>query len=469
MAFTKDELLKLAKRLISIKNNKIDLNTGTVLQDIGVEAQAEILTSLSEDIERVRQQQSYNPDYFTDEEADQLALSLGITRNPPSKASGTVTFGTTNLPTSNSIVIPVGTTIIGTNENNVDITYVTTEQGIITSNSPYNEQTGYYETTVQIEASVAGSASNIGIGFINQLGSSISGISAVYNKDAIVNGSDIESTPNLISRLLLSWRGRNTNTENGVLAWTYTNPDVKEAVVISPNSEYSMRGPGAVDVYIRGSKAVTGTVQATGKIWEIVLNPGPVINPDIIVVNIDGADYDINSGVFTFIRDTESIFQNSVNCFDKVVFTQEGYNLIGSESLITVSFSYNEVIASLQAMYDDTENRLLTGDIMARNTTETQIIMEFGITTESGYDKNAVSTLVRNNIEVFVNNLPLNTSVRMSDIVNIIEETNGVSYTSLPFLQFHKIGEENPNKQVADIEASPLEYFRVESSNIIIG
>lgn len=467
MALTKDELLKLAKRLISIKNNQIDLTTGTVLQDLGVEAQAEILASLSNDIERVRQQQTFNSAYFTDEEADQLTQSFGITRKSAVKATGSVTFGTVALP-STSIVIPTGTTVIGTTEDNIDVTYTTTEQGIISSLSSFNPQTGYYETTVSITASSAGSASNIGIGYINKLGSSVSGVNAVYNKEAVVNGADAETTDALLNRFLISWRGRNTNTEQGILAWTYTNSDVDEAVVIGPRSEYSMRGPGAVDVYVRGSVASSATQYITSfGLREVYLTSCPVINPQNIIVTVDGTSYDINSGLFTFVKDEESIFQSSTQALDKIVLDE---NFPTSFTSCYITYSYDSVISNLQSMYDDTEQRLLTGDIMARATTASQIIMEFGITPESGYDKNSVANSVRSNIENFVNNLPLNTPVRMSDIVAIIEGTNGVSYTSLPFLQFCKVEDvDNPDKKVADIEASPLEYFRVISSNIIIG
>ena len=44
MAYTKDILLNLSRKLLSIKNKNIDLTTGTVLEDLGVEAQAQILS-----------------------------------------------------------------------------------------------------------------------------------------------------------------------------------------------------------------------------------------------------------------------------------------------------------------------------------------------------------------------------------------------------------------------------------------
>lgn len=470
MAYTKDILLNLSRKLLSIKNKNIDLTTGTVLEDLGVEAQAQILSLISEDIDRVKNQQSLNPEYFTDAEADELVKPFNITRNQATKATGSVTFASSTQPSASSpILIPLGTRISGSNGTST-FYYVTTTEGSITSSSPFNSQTGYYETTVGIEAVSPGTSSNLGIGYINQMSSSISGVSAIYNKNAIVNGSDIETTADLLNRYTLMWRGRNRNTESGILAWTYTNPQVKEAIVVGPNSEYTLRGPGAVDVYVRGSAATQFTQTVTKMTKEVYLTQCPVIDPtNNIVVTVNGVSYYESDNYFTFVKDTETIFQNSVSAKDKLVWTEAGYEIIKNQDSYTISYTYDSTVSALQAMYDNDEERLITGDLLARSTTQVNIIMEFGINVYSGYDKNATISLVKTNIQNFVNTLPLNTTVRESDIVAIVEGTTGVNYTNLPFLQFHVYGEEDPNKLVADIEASPLEYFRVDADDIIVG
>ena len=116
MAYTKDILLNLSRKLLSIKNKNIDLTTGTVLEDLGVEAQAQILSLISEDIDRVKNQQSLNPEYFTDAEADELVKPFNITRNQATKATGSVTFASSTQPAASSpILIPLGTRVSGSN------------------------------------------------------------------------------------------------------------------------------------------------------------------------------------------------------------------------------------------------------------------------------------------------------------------------------------------------------------------
>lgn len=472
MAYTKDYLLKLAKKIISSKNRNIDLSTGGVIEDIGVDAQAEILANISSDVERVKNQRTLDSQYFTDEEADLLVLPLGITRNPSTKATGNVTFGALSLPNeSNPIIIPTGTKVYGTpGDGSGDVYYVTTSIGTLTSNSPYNSQTGYYETTVSVEAVSPGVASNLGIGYINKMGTNISGISAVYNKNAFVDGADTESTDSLLNRYKLTLRGRNYNTKPGLLAWTLSNPKVKEAVIIDPRSPYSLRGPGAVDVYVRGGSPAQYVQTVTSMTKEVYFDVQPVIHSDnSIYVTINDVIYYEGDDVFNFVKDEETIFQSSSSARDKIVFTENGYNLIKNLESYTITYSYNSLISELQSMFDNSDDALITGDVLARSTYEVGIVMEFGITPETGYDKNATITLVKSNIQNYINTLPLNTPVRQSDIIAIIEDTDGVSFTSLPFLQFHRVGELDTKKWVADMEATPLEYFRIDSDNIIIG
>lgn len=471
MAITKDTLLSLAKKLISTRNNKIDLSTGTVLNDLGVDSTAQILATLSSDIDRIVGQQSLDANYFTDEEADIFVQPFGLTRNAAVKATGTVTFATNTLPSASSpIVIPVGTTVYSQKDTgSATLNYVTTTSGSITNSSPLNSNTGYYEVSVGIQAVSAGEEYNVGIGYINGLKNSISGVNAVYNKNAILNGSDVETTASLLERFLILWRGRNRNTEPGILAWTYENPVVEEALVVGPNSDFTLRGPGSIDVYVRGTTETSYVQTVTQMTTEVLFDRQPIIHPDSLYVTINGVNYTEDDGVFVIVKDTNTIFQSSCDAMDKLVWTEEGKHLIDNLDSYTITFSYNSLISDLQTMYDTDSGRLVTGNILARDTKQVDLIMEFGITPISGYDKASVITLVKTNIQSYINTTKLNTDIKQSDIVAIIEATDGVSYTDLPFAQFHKVGETDENKLVADIDATPLEYFRIDSENIIIG
>lgn len=472
MAFTKQDILDIFYKQLSIKNSAVDLTTGTVVRDLGVESTAEVLAQLSSDTDNLRGMISLNPDYFTDEEADQYAQSYDITRHGPQKASGTVTFGAINSPDASSpIVIPSGTIVQGkASETSTPISYTTTTDCVITSTSPFNNNTGYYEATASIEAVIPGIESNMGIGYINQLQNTIEGVTAVYNKNALVNGTETETTESLLERVNLKRNGRNTNTTQGLLAQVYENPKVTQALIVDPNSEYSLRGPGAVDVYVLGEMLTQYTQTVSDMTKEVQLEKCPVVDPDSsIYVTVNGVTYTESDNMFTFVKDTQTIYMSSYLSKDKLVWTDVGYDVIKNASSYTITYDYNGLISDLQNTLDDDSTRLITGDVLVRDTARTDVIMEFGISVLNGYDKNSVILEIKSNIENYINNLVLGSDLRQSDITNIVENTQGVDYMALPYLQFQRVGNTDPSKTVADILSSPLEYLRVTSENIIIG
>lgn len=472
---TKSQILSLFEKVLSAKNSAVDLTTGTVETDLGVEALAEVLEGLYTEIATTRGQVTLDAQYYTDAAADQLALMYGLTRKEASFASGAVTFGALTAPTdvNNPIVIPAGTIVIGQkNISSNTFSYTTTTEVSITSSSIVNPNTGYYEATANIEAVSPGADSNIGIGFINQLSSGIDNIVAVYNKEAIINGSDVETTESLLNRIALKIQGRNLNTEPGLKSWVLSHTSVNQCLVIDPNDEYSIRGPGAVDVYIKGAILTAYEQTVTEMTNIVVLDKQPVYytgDAGQVTVTIGGVIYGADSNIFNFVRDTETIYQNSTKAKDKIVFTDTGYALIQNLPSYTINYSYNSLVESLQQDIESEDNALLTGDFLFRNTNEVPVEMEFGIVVFNGYNKDTVINSVRSNIQLYVNNMELDYDLRQSDIVNIVENTEGVDYMELPYIKFCRKGETDPSKQVADVVVGPLEYISISANDITIG
>ena len=127
------------------------------------------------------------------------------------------------------------------------------------------------------------------------------------------------------------------------------------------------------------------------------------------------------------------------------------------------------MVESLQQDIESEDNALLTGDFLFRNTNEVPVEMEFGIVVFNGYNKDTVINSVRSNIQLYVNNMELDYDLRQSDIVNIVENTEGVDYMELPFIKFCRKGETDPLKQVADVVVGPLEYISISANDITIG
>lgn len=468
MQKTATEIIEELKKRIAYTNPQIDLSsTGNVVVDLGVEAFANELSSLYSEEDRVRLLYLFDNDSFTDEEADILAASFGIYRHEATQAFGTATFCASTLPASGAVyTIPVGLTVSsGTSSSQ---SYTTTTSGVITESTPLNRTTGYYEVTVSIQATTPGAAGNAPSGSINVISGAPSGISEVYNANAIVNGTDVESTADLIARVKLTLQGRVYGTKAAYLQQALSDPAITDAVVVDPNSEFSVRGPGTVDIYVLGEEHSTATQEVSTERAEqsVLLQNQPVVKGTVSVV-LDGVTYTENHG-FIIAKDTTSVYAGSARGKDKLVWNTDTYNnviLTTEAPSYTITYTYNSLIGRTQAAFDDDDVRILTSDVAIRETTRLNVGMDFDIVTMPGYNKDAVISACKDGIETFINNFKLQEALRQSDIINIVENTAGVDYVKLPMRKFSLVDRDG----VADIEVAPLEYLRIDSNDILIG
>lgn len=464
------EIIEDLKKRINYANPLIDLTaTGNVAVDLGVEAFGEELASLYTEEDRVRLLYLFDNESFTDEEADLLAASFNVFRVEPAKATGTATFCASTLPTNGaSYTIPAGLTLTTGTATVSQQSFVTTTSGVITGDTPINPVTGFYEVTVNIQAVVAGAAGNVASGTITNMSSTITGISEVYNANALVNGADQESTPDLINRVKLSLQGTVYGTKAAYLQRVLSDPEITDAVVVDPNSEFSVRGPGTVDIYILGA-AYTSTTQEVviaASEQSVLFDKQPVVKGTVSVV-LNGSTYTEGNG-FTVEKDISSLYAGSTKALDKLVWDTDVYNNIirtATVSSYTIAYTYNSLVDQVQEYFADDSTKIITADVLIRDTNRLSVIMDFDIVTYSGYNKNTVISACRDNIQSFVNNFKLQEPLRQSDIINIVENTPGVNYIKLPMRQFSLVGQTG----VSDIEVAPLEYLTIDSSNILIG
>ena len=467
MAQTPEDYITSIKKRLAYANPNLDLTSGNVATDLGVEAFAEELAALSTEEDRIRLLYLFEASAFTEDEADVLSNSFGIPRIQATKATGEVIFGATESPAEGSqYIIPVGTTVSTLGDSGSQITYTTITEGIIDANTPLNPSTNYYESIVQVEATVAGSSSNVGPGAINTIKSSVSGVSVVYNNDSIVNGTDKESKESLIARVKRNLVGYVYGTKPSLLNRVLSYGKVTDAFIVDPNNEFSVRGPGSIDIYILGAYPNSYTQMVTSKEQEVHLIKAPAIDNNSAVVTFnDGSTLNEGYG-FNIIRDDTTIYSGSTKSKDKIVWTDVAYeNYVLTHNYYTVTYTFNKLISDIQTEFDSDETHILTSDVLIRNTSELQARMDFDIVTLPGYDGNTVRSSVVYAIQTYVNNFKLNETLRQSDIIGIVEGVEGVDYVKLPMRAFCLVGED----KVEDIPSSPLEYIRITESNILIG
>lgn len=476
MAKTTQEIIESLKKRLAYANPKLDLTSGNVATDLGVESFAEELTALYNEQDRIRLLYLFDASAFTDGEADALANSFGVYRLNATKATGEVIFGSTNLPAEGSqYTIPVGTSIATSGDSGSALYFTTTSPGIITHTTPLNPSTNYYEVIVSVEADVVGSSQNVGPGALNTIVNSVSGVSLVYNTDSITNGTDQETTASLLERTKRTLVGYVYGTKASFLNKALAYPKVTDAVVVDPNSEFSIRGPGTVDIYIVGDTPASFTQEILNSEQQVTLIKNPVLKKSdgtslgtAIVAFSDGLTLEEGNG-FNIVADEETAYANSAEARDKISWTDAAYNDIVKthDYNYTVTYSYNKLVEDLQTDFESEENHILTSNVLVRTTKPIYVRMDFDIVTLAGYNGESVRNNVIFSISSFVNSLTLNQTLRQSDIINIIENVAGVDYVKLPMRAFCLASQ--VENTVSDIPSSPLEYLRIHDSDIIIG
>jgi len=469
MEKTAEQIREDLKTRIAYDNPKIDLVSGNVTTDIGVDAFSDELAALYTEQDRIRRLYLLDATAFSSDEADKLGSSYGIYRLAATRATGVVRFGAAERPESGQVfTIPVGTTVTTSGESTGIKTYVTVTPGYITSTTTLNPSTNYYECTVTVQAQAEGIGSNVAAGAINQIKGSVSGVSVVYNPTAITNGTEEETTEELIERIRLRLRGTVFGTVASYLAKVYEDPNVKDAVVVDPDNEFSVRGPGTIDIYLLGSidAPFTQEVTPTYGAYTVYFTKSPVnIDHDVVVTLPDGRSFS-NGSVFNVYLDKTSIYTSSTRSKDKLVWDKDFFDEnIRDLNKYTIDYTYNKLVNDVQETFDSEENRIVTADVLIRTTHQLDAAMDFDIVTLPGYDSLSVRNSVKYAIETFVNDFKLNQTLRQSDIIGLVENTEGVDYVKFPMRRFSLKNAEG----VEDIESSPLEYIRISAEDIILG
>ena len=184
---------------------------------------------------------------------DLRAAELGLSRQPATRARGTIVFGR-NI-TGEAVVIPAGTLVkTKMSDQGVEYRYRTLAEAII----PATQQ----EAVVEVEAESAGAAYNVASNAITQLVTHVPGVDYVVNRAEWLTspGRDTETDDSLRNRCILRWNELAAGTKMAYVSWAKSNPDVLDVHVIE-----NARGSGTVDVVI----------------WSIAGNPSEQLIADV--------------------------------------------------------------------------------------------------------------------------------------------------------------------------------------------
>lgn len=203
-----------------------------------------------------------------DEQFDKLAANYNLSRKSATKAVGTVTFFSNDVPvdglevkdgaivsTSGDIsqgISPVSFSVKGGNS----VRYEDREFF-------FNEETSRYEITSSIEADVAGVIGNVPSGLVTIINSGVSSNFRVENQVSTSFGTERETNLDIANRIKLASVSLDTGTEGGYAASAVSVKGVQEVRVEKVGDPLMMRDMfegtsdhigGKVDIYVQGKR-----------------------------------------------------------------------------------------------------------------------------------------------------------------------------------------------------------------------
>lgn len=384
-------------------------------------------------------------------------------------ATGTVTFYANTAPTSD-ITIPIGfpiaTVVDGTTGSSV--TFYTSETRTMLSASAasyFNPTTGRYEISVAVTAINGGSRGNVAVGRLTRnLRSLPTGLSGLTNTTRTSNGTDTESIDSGVTRYFLSQIGRQIPTPRGIERWIRDNFTAARTMFVAYGSSTlitrAATDAGAVDVFIKdrtyGTVTETGVYLGIGYIHPVAAPP--VVSIDAVVVN--GTSY-AASGNWEFVSDTTGVSGSSRASEGVRFLSTFAGGPIGS--VLSVSYTNNALVRSIQAQFTDEEIATFGADPLARQGTEVPIYMTTRLKVGSGFTYATVAAAARAAILAFVTDLSIGDDVENSDIQGVVRAITGVDNFIIDRMTRDATGSGS-----TDITITPPEYATLADANLLM-
>lgn len=96
----------------------------------------------------------------------------------------------------------------------------------------------------------------------------------------------------------------------------------------------------------------------------------------------------------------------------------------------TITYTTNLIVSTTQDAVD--ANKHVTADVVVKDAIPSPIDIEATVVTIQGREPSTVDTDLRTNVTNYFNNLRMGEPVRQSDVIDLIEQTEGVSYVVVP-------------------------------------
>ncbi len=179
---------------------------------------------------------------------------------------------------------------------------------------------------------------------------------------------------------------------------------------ISLDNQITKKGVDALSIQLRLDSSGDGESEYT------FFNSSFDANPDFIIETTD-------DGYTTLTRTSNSTIPENVSV--KVNYSY----LLNLE----ITYTYNQVLQNVQTQINNTKH--LTADILVKECIPCPIDIKANIVIRKGYQISDIDLTTRNNIQNYISYLNLGANLRVSDIVRVLDNADGVAFIDLPLTQ----------------------------------
>ena len=394
-----------------------------------------------------------NSSVLAPSDLDAIGTNYNLVRLSGTASTGFITFRIRTYTTSSPIInVPSGTTIstLATSSSPA-VSFSTTASFTFQPSlapSYFNPTTGFYENpanSIPIICQTIGQVGDVNANTITSLVSSVPGIDAVTNSTSTTGGTDIESNSAFATRIQIKLSGNNVGTPNGIISLVDTNPSVQEAIVVGPNDPEMLRDQfgGSVDVYIKGQILTTVTdtdMYSTTGSQTFILNHQPVIS----IGTVTGVVASVSGHIFIPVTDytihinPNTLFAGSTEAASYIQWTTGGTKPDNNTNF-TVSYTYDSLIETLQALFNDNNNHIVASDILVREAIQAVINITTSIVVVPGFVPATVISNVQTALTTYINGLGLGAVIILSEVVAVIQDVAGVSEVDLSTLTIQSV------------------------------
>jgi hypothetical protein len=456
---------------IAKRDATIDTTTGPV-RNVVIRPVARVLESQNARVREVYQLLALlGVNDLKPEDVDAFVFTEQVLRSTGTPAFVNLVFSRASKPTSDITVppnYPVGTDVDP--DTGVRITFITQQAAtMIAANAGayFNPQTGRYELVVPAASTTSGPTTRVGRNRVVRPLRPLVNFDQVFNRDEARGGLPAEINSDLASRYFLRIQGTEIGTPPGLARYIrQVFGNVQNLLVVYGNDPFLTRADvdaGAVDVWVLGSTPLERTMT--------VPYPGPLVRipfdrqPGIGVVSVVSGGSFVENVDFQYAPDTTE-WSRSTRGQDGIVFLPTGAQpALGAP--VQITFTYDNLIASLQAFFGKPEYKETGRDELFRRGIEVPIAITAQLRVNAG-DPNQVLAQVSQALLDFMNGSTtqagygLGEGVEEFDLDHEVARIPGVD--NFVFQLLARVG----GSGVGDLAMARNEYPRLSPANLSI-